>query len=165
MEDWITYLALIIAFWGAVLSTYTRFYENRRTVKLEVTEMLHGIEYIENKIHGLEDEFEIRCTNNERRPIQIDAYGINTERAVIYIKPKTKKSTSLSIKLGDGDGFRFTINVKKLLSKIADSDYKNIKYIRGFVSDASNDEYFSKKIKFDAEKLLEYHKMLPKEKS
>jgi len=155
MTDWITLITPIVAIWGAVLSTLlfiVRLCENRKDIYLKLK--LHHIIPADWIKSSLKFELKLECTNKSKRPIQINAVGIETDAGTkIFITYEEAVPVDFPIYLYYAQGKTIPFNIETVLEGLKET---NIKKIRAFVTDALDKELFSNYIDFDVEALLRY---------
>ena len=156
LQDWII---LIVAFWGAGLSTFLalyKLYENRRKLEIKIKRIpvINGLGEDDINKFKIEDNIKIQCVNKSKRPVQIEVCGLKTPFGEINFD-ETFVSIPLPRKLMDGEGVTMTFDANKLLSEIvkhssAKSFFENVTEVQGFVIDAFDKKHVSKeKINFD----------------
>ena len=162
MTDWITLITPIVAIWGATLSTLlfiVRICENRKAIYLKLK--LHYI-LPEDWTKSLKIELKLECANKSKRPIQINAVGIETDSGTKVIAIyKEAVPVDFPIYLDYAQGKTIPFNIENVLIGFVSMESKglksfNAKKIRAFVVDALDKEMFSNYIDFDVKGLLKY---------
>lgn len=152
-------ITLIIAIWGAILSTILaviQLYQNRRAimVKLKLTPIIQG------NFEDFEYKLVLDCTNKSKRAIQIKKVGIKTDSEQEFFAKSPSIDVELPKTLKDREGIRIHFELANLLPAFEYMKKKETKKIRGFVDDASDKRYFSKLIDFDVQYFLDHYSKL-----
>lgn len=136
---------LLVAFWGAILSTillvYKFFYEDRRQVNVKLEEG-NVIQRGCITIHTLIVSF----YNCRRRPITITSYGIWLPDGTHMPLYRLVKNIHLPQSFSDGQGDMFIGYQNRIVSTIRNRGLEGKIKIKGYVQDISGEKHFSREI-------------------
>jgi hypothetical protein len=142
--DAIELAALIIATYGAILSTILaiyKFLEDRKRLKVEVSPSLVA------SGSGVQKALDLICSNLGKRPITIISYGITlpNKRNIFFFN---RSPQALPCTLSDGQCCILSTSWGEIAETVADEGYKDSVELAGYFVDATGRRYYGKKIRF-----------------
>lgn len=149
-------ITLIIAIYGAILSTYTIWnskQEHKREIKVKTT---YG--FIKSPITGVSPLMIMSTAmNTGRKTVSITSMGFilpNKDREyLILLKPQS--NVIFPYDLAEGKSCQVWDTAKELAEDLKHEGYSGRIDLRGYFKDAIGNEYRSKPMKFSIEKHLE----------
>lgn len=147
-------ITLLIALWGAILSTYKLLSDRNKTKRTLKVEVSYGFMTLENDVGP--NTISLTAINTGYRPITLTSVGylLPDKKTMFIVEPQS--NVKFPYTLLEGNQCSVWKIQKKMALELKENGYSGTIKIRGYYRSAIGNLYKSKPIKFDIEKALTY---------